>query len=105
MSAGGRLSMTNQPRSSNVAAAVERPAPDIPTRIRYSAIGSIFPSARRVAAQSEAATTAGSRTRARDRSVVALSSHLRGAWPLKAKQQQPRDRGLELEIDRALEKR
>ncbi len=36
--AGGRLSMTNQPRSSRVAAAVERPAPDMPVTTRNSLI-------------------------------------------------------------------
>ena len=65
--------MTNQPRSSKVAAAVDLPAPDKPTRIRYSAIVSILPSAR--------------------------------SQTFKAQQQQSRDGGLELEIDRTLEER
>ena len=37
--AAGRLSMTNQPRSSRDAAAVERPAPDIPVTTRNSLTG------------------------------------------------------------------
>src|SRR5581483_10393287 len=36
MSAGGRLSMTNHPRSSNVSPAVDRPAPDSPAMMRNS---------------------------------------------------------------------
>src|SRR5664280_1196144 len=39
MSAEGMLSITNQPRSSSVAAAVDRPAPDIPVTTRYSLMG------------------------------------------------------------------
>src|SRR5436305_7954703 len=38
MRAGGRLSMTNQPRSSNVLAAFDRPAPDNPVMSRSSVI-------------------------------------------------------------------
>ena len=37
--AEGMLSITNQPRSSSVAAAVDRPAPDMPVTTRYSLIG------------------------------------------------------------------
>ena len=36
MSVGGRLSMTNQPRSSNVSDACERPAPESPVMMRNS---------------------------------------------------------------------
>ena len=76
--AGGRLSMTNQPRSSNVAAAVERPAPDMPTRNRYSAIASyppipaapvlgVSPVAAAPKRSNRAAAAGGWRTRARGR--------------------------------------
>src|SRR5436305_3809555 len=41
MSAGGRLSMTNHPRSSNVLAAFERPAPDSPVISRNSVVISL----------------------------------------------------------------
>ena len=37
--AEGMLSITNQPRSSRVAPAVDRPAPDMPVTTRYSLIG------------------------------------------------------------------
>ena len=38
ISPAGRLSMTNQPTSSSAAAAVERPAPDIPVTTANSLI-------------------------------------------------------------------
>ena len=40
---GGRLSMTNQSRSSSVLAAVLRPAPDIPVMITMSVTGLAVP--------------------------------------------------------------
>src|SRR4051794_8984637 len=45
MSAGGRLSMTNQPRSSNVSPAVDPPAPDTPVMMRNSLIVPLPPAA------------------------------------------------------------
>ena len=43
MSAGGRLSMTNQPRSSRLSAACERPAPDRPVITTNSLTGASLP--------------------------------------------------------------
>src|SRR5438552_3282293 len=55
ISAGGRLSMTNHPRSSNVLAAFERPAPDNPVMSRNSVIASSrLPSALSYAEEQEA---------------------------------------------------
>src|SRR6516165_3139436 len=42
MSSAGKLSMTNQPTSSNAAAAVERPAPDIPVTTANSLIAPLL---------------------------------------------------------------
>ena len=70
--------MTNQPRSSRVAAELERPAPDIPATIRYSAIGLLAPP--RVGRPEE-------------------FSHR--AWAvLEAQHQQARDRPFERRVDR-----
>ena len=46
--AEGMLSMTNQPRSSSVAPAVDRPAPDMPVTTRYSLIDPPLPAVRGV---------------------------------------------------------
>src|SRR4051812_818461 len=42
MSAGGRLSITKNPRSSNTSAALDRPAPDIPVMIVTSSPGGVM---------------------------------------------------------------
>ena len=44
ISSRGRLSMTNQPRSSSAVETVERPAPDIPVTNKTSVIVRGFPS-------------------------------------------------------------
>ena len=70
--------MTNQPRSSRVAAAVERPAPDIPVTTTNSLIASpvLRPPALRIASYTARPTSSGSQDRARSSSSDAARTAL-----------------------------